>query len=106
MSAIEDIIAERKRQIESEGFTFEHDDKHVFGEIADAAAVYAMSPPSRHIIVSPYLLDTIRDRLWPWALMWWKPGKRRRELVKAGALIVAEIERLDRKEAKELCRQE
>jgi hypothetical protein len=27
---------------------------------------------------------------------WWKPTNRRRDLVKAGALILAEIERLDR----------
>lgn len=34
------------------------------------------------------MIDTSRD--------WWKPKDRRRNLVKAGALIVAEIERLDR----------
>lgn len=31
--------------------------------------------------------------------MWWKPGNRRRCLVKAGALIAAEIDRMDAKEA-------
>lgn len=35
-------------------------------------------------------------RNWPWHRVWWKPSTRRRNLVKAGALILAEIERLDR----------
>lgn len=98
MTAIEDIAAERKRQIEVEGWSAEHDDKHDFGEIANAAAAYAMKPRTRQIIVSPYAMDTILDRLWPWAREWWKPKDRRRDLVRAGALIVAEIERLDRAE--------
>lgn len=39
-------------------------------------------------------------RQWPftWWLDWWKPTTYRRDLVKAGALILAEIERLDRRE--------
>lgn len=36
---------------------------------------------------------------WPWDARSWKPGDARRNLVKAGALILAEIERLDRAEA-------
>lgn len=39
---------------------------------------------------------------WPWSREWWKPKNPRRDLVKAGALIVAEIERLDRLEAQKL----
>lgn len=35
-------------------------------------------------------------RLWAWHSRWWKPKDRRCNLVRAGALIVAEIERLDR----------
>jgi len=34
---------------------------------------------------------------WPWNMVWWKPKNYRRDLVKAAALLVAEIERLDRK---------
>jgi hypothetical protein len=37
-----------------------------------------------------------REYGWPWDLKWWKPTTPRRDLVKAAALIVAEIERLDR----------
>jgi hypothetical protein len=95
-SALGDILAERRRQIEQEGWTCEHDDKHDFGEMATAAALYALRPPTRQIIVSPYTNETIWDRLWPWSREWWKPTNRRRDLVKAGALIVAEIDRLYR----------
>lgn len=33
---------------------------------------------------------------WPWADEWWKPKDRRADLVRAGALILAEIDRIDR----------
>jgi hypothetical protein len=33
---------------------------------------------------------------WPWEASWFKPSTARRDLIKAGALILAEIERLDR----------
>jgi hypothetical protein len=39
---------------------------------------------------------TIMAELWPWDESWWKPGDRIRELAKAGALIAAEIDRLNR----------
>jgi hypothetical protein len=41
------------------------------------------------------ICDTAPDG-WPWAPELWKPANARRDLVKAGALILAEIERLDR----------
>lgn len=106
MSALEDIAAERQRQIEHEGWTPAHDDKHEYGELAQAAAAYASHTPHREQVdafaqragggesrVGWFLPYTL---LWPWDRTWWKPTDRRRDLVKAGALIVAEIERLDR----------
>lgn len=98
MTVIDEIDAERERQKTVEGWTAEHDDKHSFGEMAMAAAVYAMKPNARSFFADSYTGDTIRDRLWPWSKAWWKPTTRRRDLVKAGALIVAEIERLDRRD--------
>lgn len=90
--AIDDIAAERQRQIEVEGWTPEHDDTHDDSELADAAACYAMmSRPG-----NPDVMRDILARLWPWNRSWWKPKTRRADLVRAGALIVAEIERLDR----------
>lgn len=90
------IAAERRRQVETEGWTPEHDDKHNKGEMAGAAACYAMYDLSiPNIRLGHSVVLTIRD-LWPWALSWWKPTDARCNLVKAGALIAAEIDRLDR----------
>lgn len=97
MTAIDEIAAERERQKSVEGWTAEHDDKHNHEEMASAAACYAM-PRSFRRLAMPYV-DDVLSRLWPWDSKWWKPGPRRRDLVKAGALIVAEIERLDRADA-------
>lgn len=116
MSAIDDIAAERQRQLSAEGWTLDHDDCHHAGEMARAAAAYAIKgsvPEGRdyQIDVSGHAFHgkhktfrvgwfTPTAMLWPWAVEWWKPSDPRRNLVKAGALIVAEIERLDRLAAK------
>lgn len=92
-SALADVVAERRRQIAVEGWTPEHDDEHSNGEMALAAACYA-----RHAIVPPALSDV--PATWPWGASWWKPGDPRRMLVKAAALILAEIDRLDRAAAR------
>lgn len=90
---IADIAAERRRQVEVEGWTPEHDDARVNCEMSAAAASYAM------FAAEPYydqLRDTSVPFFWPWDMGLWKPKDRRRDLIRAGALIVAEIERLDR----------
>lgn len=90
-----EILAERERQMQVERFGPEHDDRHDNGDLSLAASCYAQeaayqayhhttsgaSPPLR----------------WPWASDWWKPKDPRRNLIRAAALIVAEIERLDRR---------
>lgn len=105
--ALEDIVAERQRQIEGYGWTAEHDDKHNGdGQLARAAGIYAVIGGSdktdyRNATGGYSLNDTLRgimEYYWPWERSWFKPTNRRRDLVKAGALIVAEIERLDRVE--------
>lgn len=95
--AIADVAAERRRQIEVEGWTPEHDDEHEHAEMACAAACYALAatPADEAIYIHGRWKD-ICDLFWPWSSDWWKPKDRRRDLVRAGALIVAEIERLDR----------
>lgn len=108
MTAIEDIAAERQRQIEAEGWTSEHDDTHSKGEMARAAGIYALiagagATDYRNARDGYSLNDYLRavvDHYWPWDRRWFKATTRRRDLVKAGALIVAEIERLDRREEK------
>lgn len=90
MSVIDEIAAERRRQVEAEGWTPEHDDLHTGGQMAAAAATYAL-----HDIQGGWF-GRWREAMWPWSLEWWKPRTRRRDLIRAAALIVAEIERLDR----------
>lgn len=103
-TGVELIAAERQRQIDAEGWTPEHDDGHTLGEMAAAGACYA-------------LLTTrwkggrlVRDILWPWDDEWFKPAeypdppyhrdihvdKDVKDLARAGALIAAEIDRLQR----------
>lgn len=98
-TAIGLIAAERMRQIEKEGWVAEHDDEHSEGQLSDAAACYAMSEGHRSKYASYNVLHGKPfPRWWPWEFAWWKPtpDDRIKELVKAGALIVAEIERLQR----------
>ncbi|HHK4734670.1 TPA: hypothetical protein ACQTZZ_000979 [Pseudomonas aeruginosa] len=84
-----DVQAERKRQVEAEGWTPEHDDEHDTGALASAAGCYAMFSLA-YPAGDP-------SHFWPWDKSWWKPSPDgRRNMVKAGALILAEIERLDR----------
>lgn len=92
--AARDVLAERRRQVDAEGWTPEHDDEHSMGTLAEAAACYALG---KHAISTGRPYNTFVT-LWPWDMGWWKPtpNNRRRELIKAGALILAEIERLDR----------
>lgn len=92
-----DVLAERKRQVEAEGWTPEHDDRHKDCELAAAAACYATCDDNRQLRKLNY--DGVP--LWPWAAGWWKPAGYRRNLVKAAALLLAEIERLDRRAASE-----
>lgn len=94
MAVLGEIAAERRRQIEIEGWTLEHDDAHSEGEMAIAAACYATAPLMLQIEREWVPPDTPKN--WPWHFSWWKPGFRRNNLIKAAALIVAEIERLDR----------
>lgn len=83
------IKAERERQMSVEGWTEKHDDEHVNNELALAAACYAVP-------------DVFSQGYWPptWDLSWYKSTTRIRDLVKAGALIAAEIDRLQRIEIK------
>lgn len=81
-----DIAHERERQVNAEGYTPEHDDAHDHCELARAAANYACRTDA---------LMLSGTRVWPEGCEC-KPADYRRLLVKAGALILAEIERIDR----------
>lgn len=104
LDGVDLIAAERRRQIVDEDYDFAHDDEHENGELALAAATYALplEVRRRHVWLQPL-----------WKLLypadWFFKGAvytqatevptdtRIRELVKAGALIAAEIDRLDRR---------
>lgn len=91
-AVLADIAAERERQKNVEGWTDHHDNQHKDGETAIAAGMYAIHTAA----VSPGVVETLLKRVWPWDWKWWKPKDAERDLVRAGALIVAELERLRR----------
>jgi hypothetical protein len=94
-TALGDIAAERSRQVEVEGWSPKHDDGHNDFELARAAACYA-TMPWRRTEPASFVGSDDPPLGWPWQAQWWKPSSDRRDLVKAAALLVAEIERLDR----------
>jgi hypothetical protein len=97
--AIGDVIAERQRQVTAEGWTPAHDDQHRNNDLAFAASCYAFHAAAASWDMEddgiPYDSHPAPNN-WPWEPEWWKPKSARRDLVKAGALILAEIERIDR----------
>jgi len=86
------ISDERHRQILKKGWTQEHDNEHTHCEMASAALSYIR-----------FAHTTSRQPIpgcWPWDTKWWKPSDDPiRNLTKAGALIAAEIDRLQRLKA-------
>jgi len=103
-SAIDDVLAERQRQIEVEGWTEAHDDDHYPGDMAMAGACYAAHAACGAAIergdFDPHsrleAAQQLVRRMWPWGREWWKPKNNRRDMVRAAALMIAEIERWDR----------
>ena len=95
-AAVADVVSERKRQIEREGWTDEHDDSHDAGEMAAAGAAYAINAADQLHPMSQGDGGNEQPVCWPWAPEWWKTKTPRRDLVRAAALLIAEIERIDR----------
>jgi hypothetical protein len=92
------IAAERARQVSREGWTSEHDNEHRNGEMAISAVRYALEDAGREYPELPELEDA-REALaaaWPWQSCDWKPKDPILNLVRAGALIAAEIDRRQR----------
>jgi len=84
-TAAQDVLAERNRQITAEGWTPAHDDLYCAAELPRAAAAYILNGANDEA-----------PAIWPFASKWWKPRDARSNYVRAGALILAEVERLDR----------
>lgn len=89
-AALEAVVLERERQIEK-GYGPEHDDRHDDGSLAQGAAAYALAA----IADKAPPIDGID--LWPYERQYWSgEGVPRDLLVKAAAMLLAEIERIDR----------
>ena len=91
-TGIEYITQERKRQIFEEDWDGENDDKYRDDELPRAAVAYA-TPAGLRL----FGLNGLPNHF-PFDKEWWKPSPddRIKELSKAGALIAAEIDRLER----------
>lgn len=114
MTVIDEITIERQRQIMKEGWSPDHDDTHTNGDLALAAALYASPIELHQVFASPSGVHWRNP--WPWkrdvnhgryeGIVQVNAGDkrqthdRRRRLIIAAAMLVAEIERMDRKGAK------
>lgn len=86
------IMDERKRRVQYDRETAAHDDGFINGEIAAAAQCYMCVPEHRKM---RGVLVPVPEN-WPFSAAQWRPGERIRELAIAGALFLAEGERLKR----------
>lgn len=84
---IQEIEAERQRQIDVCGYTEEHDDQLFTEALMEAALAY-----ESHALGEAVYENGI-PRCWPFKPEAWKPSEPRRDLIKAGALAIAEQER-------------
>lgn len=98
--AIMDVAIERARQVSALGWTPEHDDCHDRDlALPRAAACYALAGTGAN---GPFWITRYQTPQQVWPYRWeWKPKDRRSNLVRAAALLIAEIERVDRVEEKE-----
>lgn len=89
LSGIQLVIQERARQKRDEGYTDEHDDQYLSGELRDAGIAYAMaSDPDTDLGYA--------RQVFPWEEKHWKPKGQKRNLVIGIALLIAELDRLNR----------
>lgn len=88
------IFDERNRQVLDEGFDEKHDSEHSQGELIQAAIAYALADSDNN--VAGMGQNTEAYAWFPWDMQDWKPSNRIHNLVKAGALIAAEIDRLQK----------
>lgn len=98
-----EVLAERRRQVEEEGYTAAHDDQHRDGELARAAAAHALhaagllaEDATGKVPDAQLSFIAAGDAAWPWQVSEMKDHALRRKLVIAAALLLAEIERVDR----------
>lgn len=83
-----DVIEERRRQRAELGYTPGHDDAYIFDELPRAAIAYIMWTYNKSQAIPP---------MWLWSMEHWKPKTPRENVVRAIALLIAEVERMDRR---------
>lgn len=94
--AIQDVLQERKRQIEKKGYTLEVDNAGDRGRLSTAGACYALRAG---LVLDEPGTDTLTLKppgVWPFPPEFWKPKSVREDLVRAIALQLAELELIDR----------
>lgn len=93
------IADERRRQVKVEKWSGKHDDSHKRKQLARAAISYLFTWTYPDPYAKKYMPELSNSHWdWPWSEKYWKPSPDKiRNLVKAGALIAAEIDRLKRK---------
>jgi hypothetical protein len=116
LNGVGQIYHERIRQQQVEGWTAEHDDGHNKGEMAVAAIGYISTGAKLTTQIKVFsdprckcgargmadcscvLLSPVEtwQKPWPWGNEYFKPKDPVRDLVRAGALIAGEIDRLER----------
>ncbi|EXH14071.1 hypothetical protein J668_3669 [Acinetobacter baumannii 1276470-86] len=100
--AVKDVLNERERQIIKEGYLPEFDNLYEGNELPRAASCYVDHAVSRGWVYSSkdfgpeVYMDEDAAGWGPFADTFWKPKSPRQDLVRAAALLIAEIERLDR----------
>lgn len=111
-TGVEQIRVERLRQMMpidqgGEGFTPEQDSLYQNGELPRAAMCFAHAAALLEMGYPLPGVKLIARRSWPWNDEWWKPSADKvANLKRAGALIAAEIDRLQAEEAKPKLAQE
>lgn len=93
-----ELLAERHRQVGEEGYAAAHDDQYTDGQLENAALTYLQYGRAEDRRETGRLFASQGEAppSWPWDPRFWKPDNCRRMLVRAGALVIAAIERLDR----------
>jgi len=104
MTILDEIAARRQHQI-AKGYDAAHDDEHTDASIARGAAALALSAYGNITVRADRRrygmyrgqedLTFEPSQIWPWH-NGFKPGTPRDALIDAAAMIVAEIERIDR----------
>ena len=96
-SGVRAIADERQRQVDAEGYSAENDGDYKAGELANAALAYVqVAAMDLAAGGRSHVATRSPPACWPWHRLWWKPKDARRDLVRAGALIAAQLDLLDR----------